>query len=122
MHLFVRIVIFVSAVALLITISLTQTHYGRDALQTHFPTRQNTTVELVRHSRYGNDSFDWEHRKENYPVERYHPLPAPALESLPKVQYDFSKRFENGTEKATRRQRMAQGRCYLLCWCVWNDG
>lgn len=41
-------------------------------------------------------------------MENYTRLPAPSLETLPRVQYDFSTRVENGTDKATRRQRLAQ--------------
>lgn len=63
--------------------------------------------------------FDWEHRKEHFPVTTYKPLPEPSLETLPKVQYDFTSRVENGTDNATRRQRMAQIRGAMAR--TWNS-
>ncbi|PPJ52661.1 hypothetical protein CBER1_10869 [Cercospora berteroae] len=66
-----------------------------------------------RYSRPENEDpnrFSWSKRKERYPAQNQHVLPAAGSLSgqIPQIQYDFRQQFPSREEVATTRQRLTQ--------------
>lgn len=105
---FTRLITFVLAVSIFVILAITHANRERDVYWKGSAARSNVSTNRRPTLPHDPLRFDWEHRKEQFPVTEYKPLPEPAPEGLPTVQYDFSLHSENVTDQATRRQRRAQ--------------